>query len=74
MREVFATILQSNGQLEKWDKIGLSGDSANKRQLEEVLADYTACVDWPACNYYKELMEMNPDAKVLLNCRDPEKW
>jgi hypothetical protein len=31
-------------------------------------------VDWPACTFYEELMERNPDAKVLLSVRDPERW
>lgn len=35
---------------------------------------YKATVDWPACEFYKELMQVYPDAKVILNVRDPEKW
>lgn len=31
-------------------------------------------MDYPACGMYKELMEVFPDAKVLLTVRDPEKW
>jgi hypothetical protein len=31
-------------------------------------------VDWPAAAFYKELMKVYPDAKVLLSIRDPEKW
>ena len=36
--------------------------------------NYQATVDYPGCNYYKELMAVYPDAKVILNVRDPEKW
>ena len=39
-----------------------------------VLGGYEATVDWPACSFYEELMERNPDAKVLLSVRDPERW
>ena len=39
-----------------------------------VLGGYEATVDWPACTFYEELMERNPDAKVLLSVRDPERW
>ena len=39
-----------------------------------VLGDYEATVDWPACTFYKELMRRNPEAKVLLSVRDPERW
>lgn len=35
---------------------------------------YNAAVDWPTCSFYKELMQQFPDAKVLLNVRDPGKW
>lgn len=35
---------------------------------------YQAIVDWPGCTFYKELMEVYPDAKVVLSVRDPEKW
>ena len=31
-------------------------------------------MDWPACSFYKELMQEYPEAKILLNVRDPEKW
>jgi hypothetical protein len=35
---------------------------------------WQATVDWPACAFYRELMALYPDAKVLLSVRDPEKW
>eukprot|EP01095_Lingulamoeba_sp_RSL-Kostka_P003446 TRINITY_DN14420_c0_g1_i1.p1 TRINITY_DN14420_c0_g1~~TRINITY_DN14420_c0_g1_i1.p1 ORF type:complete len:271 (+),score=60.87 TRINITY_DN14420_c0_g1_i1:38-850(+) len=35
---------------------------------------YKACVDFPASVYYKELMEKYPNAKVILNVRNPESW
>jgi len=42
---------------------------------DEVFAGFQATVDWPACNYYRELMAKYPDAKVLLSVRpSAEKW
>lgn len=38
------------------------------------LGGYEATVDWPACTFYRELMEEYPEAKVLLSVRDPAKW
>jgi len=35
---------------------------------------YNAAVDWPACEFYRELMAAFPEAKVVLNVRDPEAW
>jgi hypothetical protein len=37
-------------------------------------ADFQSAVDWPASRFYKQLMALYPDAKVLLNVRDPEAW
>ena len=31
-------------------------------------------VDWPQSAFYKQLMDVYPAAKVLLNVRDPEQW
>lgn len=41
---------------------------------KKLFHDYQATVDWPACTFYQQLMDVYPDAKVLLSVRDPEKW
>ena len=41
---------------------------------EKIYKGYGACLDFPSCNYYKELMEFYPDAKVILTIRDDESW
>lgn len=41
---------------------------------EELLAGYQSTADWPGCTFYKELMKVYPEAKVLLTVRDPDKW
>ena len=41
---------------------------------DELLGGYEATVDWPGCTFYKDLMQAYPDAKVLLNVWDPERW
>ncbi len=38
------------------------------------LKDYRAAVDWPACHFWRELVETFPGAKVLLTERDAEAW
>lgn len=35
---------------------------------------YRASVDWPACDFWQELADYYPEAKVLLSVRDPERW
>jgi hypothetical protein len=42
--------------------------------FDEVLAGYGATVDWPACEFWRELMAAYPEAKVLLSVRDPDRW
>jgi len=41
---------------------------------ETVFQGYQATVDWPACNFYEQLLERYPEAKVILTLRDPERW
>ena len=41
---------------------------------ERIFGGYQAAVDWPTAAFYKELMKVYPEAKVLLTIRDPEKW
>jgi hypothetical protein len=41
---------------------------------EQVFAGYHSTVDWPSVNFYRELAEAYPEAKVILTLRDPEGW
>ena len=41
---------------------------------DPIMGNYASSCDWPACSFYKSLMQANPDAKVLHTVRDPEKW
>ena len=43
--------------------------------LKDLLDEYSACCDNPACGFVFELAEMNPNAKVILTVRDSaEAW
>jgi hypothetical protein len=33
-----------------------------------------AVVDWPACEFYRELMALYPQARIVLNVREPAAW
>src|SRR5437588_453319 len=35
---------------------------------------YRAAVDWPTCNFWRELADYYPRSKVILTTRDPERW
>lgn len=39
-----------------------------------IFSGYAACVDFPACTHWRTLMDVYPDAKVILSMRDAGKW
>ena len=39
-----------------------------------LLGPYEAAVDWPASYFWRELMALYPDAKIILTERDAEAW
>lgn len=44
------------------------------KALREATAGFVAMTDVPAFNFLPELMELYPDAKVVLVKRDSERW
>jgi hypothetical protein len=49
----------------------VEGDTS---KLAEILDGFGATVDWPGSFFYKELIEIYPDAKVVLSTRDGDAW
>jgi len=41
---------------------------------DRLFAGYASCVDWPSAHYWRELIQVYPEAKVLLTYRSPESW
>ena len=41
---------------------------------DEIFAGYTSTTDWPGGFFWRELIDVYPDAKVLLSVRDAESW
>lgn len=39
-----------------------------------LMAGYRATVDWPACEFWRQLLDAFPDAKVLLSVRPADRW
>ena len=62
-------VLGKPGQVDLW-----LDAAAGKPDWEQIFDGYAATVDFPASNYWRELAEAYPDAKVLLSLRDPERW
>ena len=65
-------ILLNKQDAKKWHDL-IFNDKKNY-DWENIYKGYGACLDFPSCNYYKELMKFYPDAKVILNLRDDKSW
>lgn len=56
-------------QIQLWTHV------ANGRpDFDGIFAGYRAAVDFPVSAYWLEVLDANPDAKVILSYRDPEDW
>lgn len=64
------TALTRPWQILFWIRAGRNQPSDWKRFYRR----YRATIDWPSCEFYRELMEVYPDAMVLLNTREAEEW
>lgn len=64
-------VARADGHLDAWNAY-FSGQS--EMDWPALFVNYAASVDTPCCLYYREMMSAFPDAKVLLNLRDPDKW
>jgi len=63
-------VIKSPARLKQWTEIMEGG----KADWDILFAGYQSGVDWPVSAYYKELMVVYPEAKVILTVRDPERW
>jgi hypothetical protein len=62
-------VLADLDQAELWRQ-ALDGDLP----VNEILDSFPATVDWPGSFFYRDLIELYPDAKVVLSVRDPDTW
>jgi hypothetical protein len=46
----------------------------DEQVLPELFHGFEATVDWPGSFFYRDLLELYPDAKVVLSVRDPDDW
>jgi sulfotransferase family protein len=65
----WVNVIADLDQVELWDR-ALDGDGP----WAEIFAGQRSTVDWPGGYFYEELLDVYPDAKVLLSVRDPEAW
>jgi hypothetical protein len=63
-------VMRNPSHLRRWADIMQGG----KADWDSLFRGYQAATDWPVAAYYKDLMNVYPDAKVILTVRDPERW
>jgi len=63
-------LIQDPSRLQYW----MEAEKTGQTDWDKLFEGYTAAVDFPPCNYYIQLMEKYPEAKVILTVRDPQKW
>jgi len=58
-----------------WADIGSAETKEERhRLLKQAMQGYRSSVDFPSCGFYKDLMEIYPNAKVLLTTRTAQSW
>lgn len=62
-------LLGKAGHVDLWLDV-----AAGKPDWDAIFDGYVATVDFPASNYWRELAEVYPDAKIILSKRDAERW
>jgi hypothetical protein len=63
-------ILKKFRHMKHWSEIMDGG----KAEWETLFDGYQSAVDWPVAAYYRDLMAVFPNAKVILTVRDPNGW
>ena len=62
-------VLADLDQAALWER-ALDGEAP----WSQLFDGYNSTVDWPGGYFYRELIDVYPDAKVLLSVRDPQGW
>lgn len=62
-------VLGNPGHVDLWLDV-----AAGRPDWPAIFENYAATVDFPASNYWKELADAFPEAKVILSLRDAGKW
>ncbi|CAH8619240.1 unnamed protein product [Heterobilharzia americana] len=75
MRELVFNLRESHILMWLW---AIQRDREKKEIPREfwthIYKDFVAAVDYPTVGFYKHLLQIYPNAKVVLTVRDPEEW
>src|SRR6516162_2082937 len=62
-------VLADLDQAKLWQR-ALDGEAP----WDQIFDGFNSTVDWPGGYFYRELIDVYPDAKVLLSVRDGDSW
>jgi hypothetical protein len=62
-------VLADLDQAKLWQR-ALDGESP----WGQIFGDFNSTVDWPGGYFYRELIDVYPEAQVLLSVREPQAW
>lgn len=68
--EHFLPLIEDGERATLW----LRAAEGDRESLRRVTAGVRSTVDWPGAYFWRELIELYPEAKVVLTVRDPERW
>lgn len=63
-------VMGSDVQTQRWRALAKGGAP----DWESLFEGYASCVDWPSSYYWRELMEVYPQARVVHTDRSAESW
>lgn len=63
-------VIANEAQKQRWRAV-VQGAAADWESLFE---GYVSCMDWPSAFYWRELVKLYPQAKVILTYRSSESW
>ena len=66
-------VVEQTQHLQSWIEM-FEAEKLDPEAAKRLLNGYKGGVDWPVFPWYKELLEVFPNAKVLLTVRDPPSW
>jgi hypothetical protein len=64
------TVFENAAHVPIW-QAAADGEDVDWRAL---FTGFRAAVDWPVSRFYARLMDVYPEAKIVLTVRDPERW
>ncbi|HWE61475.1 MAG TPA: sulfotransferase [Chloroflexota bacterium] len=66
----FFTMFSRPADVDRW----LAAYAGEPIDWSQFLGEFESTVDWPACDFYEQLMALYPEAPVVLTVREAEGW